>query len=102
MSNVAEGRTSGARIRTVDHQDAFSGFGQSPGYGTAHNASANDGEIRRGRKAVSTVSGDDHLRLCSQRAAAASNIVCDRKAVLAVAYDGEFVLAHLRLAHRGS
>jgi hypothetical protein len=45
MSNVAEGRTSGCWIRSVDQQDAPSGLGQRPGNGTAHDASADNGDI---------------------------------------------------------
>ncbi|MDB6156365.1 MAG: hypothetical protein JWO04_71 [Gammaproteobacteria bacterium] len=73
MSNVAEGRAGCRRIGAIDQEDAFTGFGQRPGNGTAHYASANDGNIVRGGKAVP-----------------------------ADANHGDFVLAHLRLAYRGS
>jgi hypothetical protein len=122
MSNVTEGRASGRRIGTIDQEDAFTGFGQRPGNGTAHNASANDGTIGRGRRAVAAVCTDDNFRCVGQTAVAgvagganivprrkglgaalnSGNIVRGGKAVPADANDGDFVLAHLRLAHRGS
>jgi hypothetical protein len=122
MSNVAEGRAGCRRIGAIDQEDAFTGFGQRPGNGTAHYASANDGNIGRGRGVVAAVCTDDNFRRVGQtavaRVASGANIVRDRKglgaapnggnivrggkAVPADPNDGDFVLAHLRLAHRGS
>jgi hypothetical protein len=112
MSNVAEGRAGGRRIGAIDQEDALTGFGQRPGNGTAHYASANDGNIGRGRGVVAAVCTDDNFRRVGQTAVArvasgastlnGGNIVRGGKAVPADANDGDFVLAHLRLAHRGS
>jgi len=138
MSNVAEGCAGGRRIGAIDQEDALAGFGQRPGNSTAHNASANDGNIGRSRGVVAAVCADDNFRRVGQtavvRVASGGNIVRSRKgrgaapggrnmvrdhkgpgaapnggnnvhggkAVPADANDGDFVLAHLRLAHRGS
>jgi hypothetical protein len=82
MSNVAEGCAGRRRIGAIDKEHVFSGFGQRPGDGTPHNACANDRNVRRGREPMATA--------------------LDAGRVPTVANDGDFVVTHLRLAHRGS
>jgi hypothetical protein len=105
MSNVAEGCAPGPRVCAIDQQDAFSGFGQRPGNGTAHNASTNDGNIvpRHGAK-VGALNGGNIMpgRQAIAGTPNRGNMLGGRQAVPAVANHGDFVLAHLRLAHRGS
>jgi hypothetical protein len=84
MSNVAEGCASGRWIRTIDQEDAFSDFGQRPGNGTAHNASANDGNIGRRRKAPAPAVSRGNIgrgRQVLAPAADRGNIVLRRNAI---------------------